>query len=78
MSYFNEVMGDNAGRRKNARRFASLQRLLFNRWGIPVRSVGELEEEVESSGFKVLRRIYTPVNQFALTRGFLLAQREAL
>ncbi len=75
--YFNDLLGDTPGRRQKERRFALLQRLLFNRWGVPVRTLGELKAEVEGSGFQVVRTMPTPANQFALTRGFLLAQREA-
>jgi cyclopropane fatty-acyl-phospholipid synthase-like methyltransferase len=71
-----DVLGDTPGRRKYERRFSALQRLLFSRWGVPVRTLGELESEVENSGFRVLRTIRTPANQFVLTRGFLLARRE--
>jgi hypothetical protein len=50
--------------------------LLFTRWGVPVRSVDELKQEIESSGFKVIRTFHVPVSQFVLTRGMLLAQKE--
>jgi cyclopropane fatty-acyl-phospholipid synthase-like methyltransferase len=71
-----DVLGDTPGHRKVERRFSALQRLLFNRWGVPVRTVGELKSEVESSGFRVLRTTRIPTSQFVLTRGFLLARRE--
>jgi SAM-dependent methyltransferase len=77
LSFINDILGDSSRRRQKERRFASLQRLLFSRWGVPVRSAEELKVEVEDHGFKVLRTLYTPVNQFVLTRGLLLAQREA-
>jgi len=77
VSYLNDMLGDTPGRRMKERRFASIQRLLFSQWGVPVRSMEELKAEIEGSGLKVLRSMHTPVNQFALTRGFLLAQREA-
>jgi len=77
VSYLNDMLGDTPGRRMKERRFASIQRLLFSQWGVPVRSMEELKAEIEGSGLKVLRIMHTPVNQFALTRGFLLAQREA-
>lgn len=77
LSYLNDVLGDTARRRKQERRFASLQRLLFSRWGVPVRALGELRAEVEEGGFRVVRATRTPASQFALTRGFLLAQRNS-
>lgn len=75
MSFLNDILGDTPTRRKKERRFAALLRLLFHRWGVPVRSTDELMSEIENSGFRVLRTLYTPVNQFVHTRGFLLAQR---
>ena len=77
LPFLNDFLGDNAGRRKKERRFASLQRLLFRRWGVPVRSLSALSSEIENSGLRVVRTMPTPASQFALTRGFLLAQREA-
>jgi protein-L-isoaspartate O-methyltransferase len=77
LSYMNDVLRDTPGRRKKERRLAALLKMLFNKWGVPVRTAAELAAEVEGSGFRVLRTLHTPVNQFALTRGFLLAQREA-
>jgi SAM-dependent methyltransferase len=77
LAYFNDVLGDTPRRRKKERRSAALNRLLFTRWGVPVGTVQELEAEVSSSGFTVVRAAHVPVSQFVLTRGLLLAQREA-
>lgn len=77
LTYLNDVLGDTPARRKKERRSAALNRLLLTRWGVPVRTVGELESEVGSNGFTVLRSMHIPVGQFALTRGLLLAQRGA-
>jgi ubiquinone/menaquinone biosynthesis C-methylase UbiE len=76
LGYINDIMGDTPKRRNKERRSAALNILLFTRWGVPVYTVEELESEIKSYGFKVIRSIHTPVSQFALTRGFLLAQRE--
>jgi SAM-dependent methyltransferase len=77
VSFLNDLLGDSRARRKRERRYASLQRLLFGRWGVPVRTLGELRSEVESNGFRVVREVPTPASPFVLTRGLLLAQREA-
>jgi SAM-dependent methyltransferase len=75
LAYLSDVLGDTPGRTKRELRSAALNRLLFSRWGVPVYTVAELELEVESSGFTVIRAAHVPASQFALTRGFLLAQR---
>ena len=76
LGYLNDIMGDTPKRRNKERRSAALNILLFTRWGVPVNTVEELESEIKSYGFKVIRSMHTPVSQFVLTRGFLLAQRE--
>jgi len=76
LGYLNDVIGDTPKRRKVERRSAALNRLLFTRWGVPVLSVEDLESEIKSNGFAVIRSVHTPVSQFVLTRGLLLAQRE--
>jgi hypothetical protein len=77
LTYLNDALGDTPRRRKKERRSAALNRLLFTRWGVPVGTVGELEMEVRSAGFRIVRAAHIPVGQFALTRGMLLAQRES-
>jgi SAM-dependent methyltransferase len=76
LGYLNDILGDTPKRRNKERRSATLNKLLFTRWGVPVHTVGELESEIKSYDFIVIRSMHTPVNQFALTRGFLLAQRQ--
>ena len=76
LGYLNDIIGDTPKRRKKERRSSALNRLLFTRWGVPVRTVGELESEIKSNGFTVIRSMHIPVSQFVLTRGLLLAQRE--
>jgi SAM-dependent methyltransferase len=75
LGFLNDIMGDTPKRRKKERRSAALNRMLFTRWGVPVRTVGELEAEIKSNGFTVIRSMHIPVSQFVLTRGLLLAQR---
>lgn len=57
------------------KQIASLNRLVYGIWGVPMRTTIELKAEVENSGFRVLRIIPTPVSQFFPNRGLLLAQR---
>lgn len=77
ISFLNDILSDSSVRRKKEQRSASLHKLLFRRWGVPMRSVAELKSEVEDVGFKVLRSRYTPVNQFVFTRGMLLARKDS-
>jgi len=74
--YFRDLISDTAGHRKKEKQTAMIQRLLFRHWGIPVRSAAELIDEVREGGFKIIRVTRIPASQFAMTRGFLLAQRE--
>ena len=76
LAHLSDILGDTSRRREKERRSASLSRLLFTRWGVPVRSLGELESEVKDSGFRMVRAVHLPVSQFVLTRGMLLAQRK--
>jgi SAM-dependent methyltransferase len=73
--YLSDAIGDNRKRRKEEQRAAALNRMIFKGWGVPVRTVAELTSEVASSGFVVVAVRRSPVNQFALTRYFLLARR---
>jgi ubiquinone/menaquinone biosynthesis C-methylase UbiE len=75
--YLGDAIADNRKRRKDEQRAAALNRMIFKGWGVPVRTVGELTSEVTSSGFEVIAVRRSPVNQFALTRYFLLARRPA-
>lgn len=76
LGYINDILGDTSIRWKKERRSAALNRFLFTQWGVPVSTVRELESEISSSGFAVIRSMHIPVSQFVLTRGLLLAQRE--
>jgi SAM-dependent methyltransferase len=78
LAYLTDIVGDTSRRREKERRSVAISRLLFSRWGVPVRSVRELESEVKESGFRVVRAVPIPVSQFVLTRGLLLAQRDGL
>jgi protein-L-isoaspartate O-methyltransferase len=76
LGYLNDIIGDTPKRRQKERRTAALNRSLFTRWGVPVRTVEELEAEIKNHNFTVIRSMHIPVSQFVLTRGMLLAQRE--
>ena len=73
-----DLIGDTPARRQNERRLGALLKLMFGRWGVPVRTIGELSTELESEGFRVLRVIRLMATEFNFARGLLLAQRDAL
>ncbi len=75
LPYLMDLLGDTPARRTGERRYGALLRLIFGRWGVPVRTVAELRSEVESAGFQVLRVIHLTVSDFNFARGFLLARR---
>ena len=75
LGFLNDILVDTPKRRKKERRSAALNRLLFTRWGVPVRTMVELEAEIQSNGFSIVRFMHVPANQFVLTRGILLAQK---
>jgi SAM-dependent methyltransferase len=77
MVFVSDAVGAGRARERRERRFASLQTVVFPRWGVPVRSVGELAAEVRGAGFDVVRSVPLLVSQFVLTRGLLLAKRPA-
>jgi cyclopropane fatty-acyl-phospholipid synthase-like methyltransferase len=77
LSFLNDAAGDTPRRRSRERRSFAQQRLLFRRWGIPVLSMAELEQEAENAGFTVVRSTHTPASSLYLTRGLLLVQRSA-
>ena len=72
-----DLIGDTPARRQNERRLGALLKLMFGRWGVPVRTIGELSSELESEGFRVLRVIRLMATEFNFARGLLLAQRDA-
>ena len=72
-----DVLGDTPARRKNERRLGAMLKLMFGRWGVPVRTVAELTSELESEGFRVLRTNRLMATEFNFARGFLLAQQGA-
>lgn len=57
------------------KRLASLNRIVYRMWGVPVKTAAELRSEVENFGFRVLRVTPMPASQFFPNRGLLLAQR---
>jgi SAM-dependent methyltransferase len=74
-SFLNDAVGDSFRRRKKEMRSGSIHKFNFTRWGVPVKPVRMLESEAREIGFKIVRAPLSPVNQFAMTRGFLLVQK---
>ena len=72
-----DLIGDTPARRQDERRHGALLKLMLGRWGVPVRTIGELSTELESEGFRVLRVIRLMATEFNFARGLLLAQRDA-
>ncbi len=62
-------------RREADGRSATVQRLLFHSWGVPVLNASELQAEVEAGGFEVIRSMSVPSGPLALTREVVLARR---
>jgi ubiquinone/menaquinone biosynthesis C-methylase UbiE len=73
--YLNTLLQTSPARQRVERRLASLQKLVYGIWGVPIKTASELRAEVEGFGFRVLRAIPTPVSQFFPNRGLMLARR---
>jgi SAM-dependent methyltransferase len=54
---------------------SSLEKLVYQTWGVPARTAKELRIELADSGFRGVREIPTPASRLFPIRGFLLAQR---
>lgn len=76
--YINASLLSSKRREELEKRPASLQKLLYEMWGVPVKTASELKSEVEKFGFHVLRVFSVPINQFSEVRGGLLAERPKL
>jgi SAM-dependent methyltransferase len=62
--------------REPAGRSYALDRLVYGRWGVPVRSAEELREELRAAGFEVVRTTPPPpFNPLMVSRGLMLARR---
>jgi SAM-dependent methyltransferase/DNA-binding MarR family transcriptional regulator len=57
------------------RRLSSLEKLVYQTWGVPARTAKELQMELADSGFRGVREIPIPASRLFPNRGFLLAQR---
>ena len=60
---------------RSERRLAALNHLVYGMWGVPCKTIVELQAEIETCGFQVLRAIPTPASPFFPNRGLLLARR---
>jgi SAM-dependent methyltransferase len=57
------------------KRLSSLEKLIYQMWGVPARTAKELQKELADSGFRVVRAIPIPASRLFPNRSFLLAQR---
>ncbi len=73
--FISSLLQTTPGGQRAEKRFASLNRLMFRTWGVPVKTASELQLEVEEFGFRVLRAVPVPATQFSLSRALLLARR---
>jgi tRNA G46 methylase TrmB len=73
--YINALLTSSKRHEKEEQRLATLQKVIYEKWGIPVKTAGELKSEVEKFGFRVLRIIPVPASQFSEARGWLFAER---
>jgi tRNA G46 methylase TrmB len=73
--YINALLTSSKRHEKEEQRLASLQKVIYEKWGIPIKTAGELKSEVEKFGFHVLRAIPVPASQFSEARGWLLVER---
>jgi SAM-dependent methyltransferase len=62
-------------RRRAEKQLSSLQEIIYERWGIPARTTGELESELEASGFQLVRTVAIPATRTFPLRGYLLVRR---
>jgi hypothetical protein len=73
--YLNALLLTGPAHQKAEKQLSSLQEIIYERWGVPARTVKELQSEVEASGFQVLRAIPTPATRLFPIRGYLLGRR---
>lgn len=73
--YLNALLSSGPAHLRAERRLSALQRLVYERWGVPARTVTELQHEAESSGFKMLRAIPVPASRLFPIRGYMLLRR---
>jgi SAM-dependent methyltransferase len=73
--YVNALLLSGPGHLQAEQRLSSLQKVIYERWGIPARTTKELWSELEAAGFRALRAISIPATRLFPLRGYLLAQR---
>jgi SAM-dependent methyltransferase len=73
--YINALLTSSNRHEKEEKRLASRQKLIYEMWGVPIKTANELKSEVEKYGFHVLRAIAIPASQFSEARGWLIAER---
>jgi SAM-dependent methyltransferase len=75
MVYLYYFLTSGPGRRKAEKQLSSLQEIIYERWGIPARTTGELESELVSAGFLLVRAVAIPATRTFPLRGYLLVLR---
>jgi SAM-dependent methyltransferase len=73
--YLNALLLTTPAHQKAEKQLSSLQEIIYEKWGVPARTVKELQSEVEAAGFQALRAIPTPATRIFPIRGYLLARR---
>jgi SAM-dependent methyltransferase len=73
--YLNALLLSGPAQRRAEKQLSSLQEIIYERWGIPARTTKELEAELETSGFRVLRTASIPATRLFPLRGYLLVRR---
>jgi len=73
--YLNALLLTGTAHQKAEKRLSTLQKIVYGMWGVPARTVKELQSEVEASGFQVLRAIPIPSTRLFPIRGYLLVRR---
>ncbi len=72
-----DLLGDTPAHRRQEARSAALEKLMFHRWGVPVRTASVLRRETEGAGFQFVRAVYSPATQFTMSRAMMLARKPA-
>ena len=73
--YLNALLLTGPAHQRAEKRLSTLQEIVYGMWGVPARTVKELQFEVEASGFQVLRSIPIPSTRLFPIRGYLLVRR---
>jgi SAM-dependent methyltransferase len=73
--YLNALLLTGPAHQKAEKRLSTLQKIVYGMWGVPARTVKELQSEVEASGFQVLRAIPIPSTRLFPIRGYLLVRK---